>query len=93
MKQTTELVGVAITGVVDVDGDGEEPEDEEEEVEVDEDVLEVVEEVEDVVGVGGLVELVEVDEVVVEAGLPVDHWSHQRLNIKRIQGGGGNYLW
>lgn len=65
------MIGVAITGVVDVGVDGEEVEDEEEVVDVDEDVFGVVEEVEDVVGVGGLVEVVEVDEVLVEAGLPL----------------------
>ena len=74
MKQTAGVVGVAITGGVDVGVGGEEVEDDEVEVvDVDGDVFGVVEEVEDVVGVGGLVELVEVDEVLVEAGLPVDH--------------------
>lgn len=73
MKQTVEVVGVAIMGVTEVEVVDEELKVDDEEEEVDEEVVEEVEEVEDVLGVGDLLVLVGDGWVLVEAGLSINH--------------------
>lgn len=71
---------------MEVGGEGvaeEELEDDEEE-EVDEDVVEGVEEVDDVLVGDGLLTTVGGDGSIVGTGLPVDHGSGQRSEMKRM---------